>query len=96
MRKTILGLVLAGTTAALLTGCSMSMEDASCGGGEYGVLTVNGTGSACVPDDEDPPKGYVRYPEGKEPEHVGDKWDVYWETHTVDETGKIIKAPDAG
>ncbi|WP_053754550.1 hypothetical protein [Streptomyces sp. MMG1533] len=59
MRKTILGLALAGTAAAvLLTGCSMSMEDASCGGGEYGVIAVGSTGSACVPDDEDPPKGW--------------------------------------
>jgi hypothetical protein len=95
VRKTILGLALAGTTAAvLLTGCSM--QEASCGGGEYGVIAVGSTGAACVPDDEDPPKGYARYPEGKEPEHVGDKWDVYWETHTVDENGRIIKAPDAG
>ncbi|MFD3500763.1 SCO0607 family lipoprotein [Streptomyces sp. NPDC058676] len=90
MRKTILGLVLAGTTAAvLLTGCST--EDASCGGGEYGVLAVGSTGTACVPDDQDPPEGYARYPKGKEPEHVGDKWDVYWETHTVDENGRITE-----
>ncbi|ANS65803.1 lipoprotein [Streptomyces lincolnensis] len=54
---------------------------------------MGGTGSACVSDDEKPPKGYTRYPEGKEPEHVDDKWDVYWRTHTVDENGKIIKAP---
>lgn len=93
MRKTILSLALAGTTAAvLLTGCSM--EDASCGGGEYGVIAVGSTGNACVPDDENPPKGYVRYPEGKEPEHVDDKWDIYWQTHTIDENGKIIEVSE--
>jgi hypothetical protein len=92
MRKTILGLALAAATAAVtLTGCSI--QEASCSDGEYPVLTVGGTGSACVSDDETPPTGYTRYPKGKVPEHVGDKWDVYWETHTVDKNGKIIKAP---
>jgi len=84
-------LAMTGVTAALLTGCSI--EQASCGGDEYPVLAVGSTGSACVPNGEEPPKGYARYPEGKVPEHVGDKWDVYWETHTLDESGKIIKAP---
>jgi hypothetical protein len=69
------GLALAGVTAALLVGCSA--EDATCGGDEYPVLAVGSTGSTCVPEGEEPPKGYVRYPEGKVPEHVGDKWDTY-------------------
>jgi hypothetical protein len=87
-------LAMASVTIALLaTGCSV--EDASCGSGEYPVLAVGSTGSACVPNGEEPPKGYTRYPAGKVPEHVGDKWDKYWETRTVDENGKIIKAPDA-
>ncbi|MFF6997858.1 SCO0607 family lipoprotein [Streptomyces sp. NPDC008313] len=77
----------------LATGCSM--EDASCSDHEYGVISVGGTGSACVSDDEEPPKGYTRYPEGKEPQHVGDEWDTYWQTHTVDENGRIIEVPDA-
>ncbi|MFJ8000449.1 SCO0607 family lipoprotein [Streptomyces sp. NPDC096310] len=93
-RRSVAGLVLACAAVAALTGCSM--EDAICGGGEYPVMTVGSTGSACVPEDEDPPKGYVRYPEGKVPKHVDDKWDLYWQTHTVDEKGEIIKAPDAG
>ncbi|MFJ1611250.1 SCO0607 family lipoprotein [Streptomyces sp. NPDC088249] len=90
------GVALASVTAAMLTaGCSL--QDASCGGGEYPVMTVGSTGSACVPNDEDPPKGYVRYPEGKVPQHVGDKWDTYWETHTVDESGRITEVPaDSG
>ncbi|MFJ1746542.1 SCO0607 family lipoprotein [Streptomyces sp. NPDC088116] len=91
--RSVIGLALASAAVVGLAGCSM--EDATCGGGEYPVLNVGSTGSACVPNDEEPPKGYVRYPEGKVPEHVGDKWDVYWETHTIDENGKIIKAPDA-
>lgn len=95
MRKTFLGLALATATAAVtLTGCSsLSFQDASCSDGEYPVLAVGSTGSACVSDDENPPKGYARYPEGKEPEHVGDKWDVYWETHTLDTKGRIIEVP---
>lgn len=88
-------LAMASATVALLVVTGCSTEDASCGGGEYPVMTVGDTGSACVPNGEEPPKGYTRYPEGKVPEHVGDKWDKYWETHTVDENGKIIKAPDA-
>ncbi|MFJ2559128.1 MULTISPECIES: SCO0607 family lipoprotein [unclassified Streptomyces] len=92
MLRSAAGLALACAAVATLTSCSM--EDASCGGGEYGVITVGSTGQACVPKGEEPPKGYTRFPEGKEPEHVGDKWDVYWETHTVDEKGNIIDAPD--
>ncbi|MEG3628820.1 SCO0607 family lipoprotein [Streptomyces poriticola] len=87
--------VLAGAAAAVaLTGCSIDFRDAVCGGGEYPVMTVGGTGSACVPDDEQPPEGYVRYPEGKVPKHVDDKWDVYWRTHMVDENGDIVDAPE--
>ncbi|MET9256384.1 hypothetical protein [Streptomyces sp. NPDC003717] len=86
-------LALAGAVAAaLLSGCSI--EEASCSDGEYPVLSVGGTGSACVPDGEQPPKGYTRYPEGKVPRHVDDKWDVYWRTHTVDEHGQIIEVPE--
>ncbi|MGX1025993.1 SCO0607 family lipoprotein [Streptomyces ambofaciens] len=93
--RPVLGLVLAcAAAAAVLTGCSM--EEASCGGGEYPVLTIGDTGSACVPNGEEPPKGYTRYPEGKVPEHVGDKWDTYWQTHTVDERGKIVEVPAGG
>ncbi|WP_326602812.1 SCO0607 family lipoprotein [Streptomyces sp. NBC_01800] len=82
------------TAAALLaTGCSA--QDASCGGGEYPVLAVGSSGGACVPFGDEPPKGYTRYPKGKVPQHVGDKWDTYWETRTVDENGKIIESADA-
>jgi hypothetical protein len=50
----------------------------------------NATGRTCVPDGEDPPAGYVRYPEGQVPEHIGDKWDKYWETKVVDQSGRIV------
>ncbi|MFH8974441.1 SCO0607 family lipoprotein [Streptomyces sp. NPDC017890] len=79
--------------AAILTGCST--EQATCGGGEYPVMTIGSTGSACVPDGEEPPEGCTRYPQGKVPEHVGDTWDTYWRTHTVDRTGKVVEVPDS-
>lgn len=89
----LLGLALAGAVVAgLTTGCSMA--DATCGGEEYPVLAVGSSGSACVPKGEEPPKGYARYPEGKVPEHVGDKWDEYWSTRTVDKGGRIVKLKD--
>ncbi|MGW4571075.1 SCO0607 family lipoprotein [Streptomyces tendae] len=93
--RSLRGLVLACAAAsAVLTGCSM--EEASCGGGEYPVMTIGDTGSACVPNGDEPPKGYTRYPEGKVPEHVGDEWDTYWQTHTVDERGKVVEVPAGG
>ncbi|MEU0341142.1 hypothetical protein ABZ092_19865 [Streptomyces bobili] len=42
------------------------------------------------------PPGYARHPGGKVAEHVGDEWDTYWRTHTLDEHGRIVDAPDAG
>ena len=86
--------VLAGVTAAVLTGCSFQIEEASCGGGQYPVLAVGSTGGDCVPNGEEPPAGYARYPEGKVPEKVGDKWDTYWSTHTLDEQGNVVDTPD--
>ncbi|KOU39184.1 lipoprotein [Streptomyces sp. WM4235] len=77
--------------AATLAGCSM--EDAICRGGEYPVMTVGATGSACVPDGKPLPEGYTRYPDGKVPRHVDDTWDVYWRTHTLDDKGNTIDAP---
>ena len=85
MRKTCL-LSLA-MTGLLLGGCG---NDAICGGGEYPVQQVGGTGRQCVADEQDPPAGFARYPAGKEPKHVDDKWDVYWRTHAVDGKGNIV------
>ncbi|MDX3575680.1 SCO0607 family lipoprotein [Streptomyces sp. FL07-04A] len=93
------GLVLAGAAAAAaavstLTGCSLQLEEAVCGGGHYPVLAVNSGGGDCVPDGEEPAEGWARYPEGKVPEKVGDKWYVYWSTHTLDGKGAIVELPE--
>ncbi|MFH8224513.1 SCO0607 family lipoprotein [Streptomyces sp. NPDC018057] len=85
---------VAAAAFGTLTACSM--QDAVCGGGEYPVAPVGSTGGACVPKDEEPPQGYVRYPEGKVPEKVGDTWDQYWETHVIDRDGTVRKAPADG
>ncbi|GGN08515.1 SCO0607 family lipoprotein [Streptomyces fuscichromogenes] len=91
-RAAVLASVLA-VAAGLLSACSFSMADAICGSGEYPVMTVGGTGGACVKNGEAAPKGTTRYPEGKVPQHVGDKWDTYWESHTVNEHGKTVPVP---
>ncbi|MFF5897137.1 SCO0607 family lipoprotein [Streptomyces argenteolus] len=96
-RRLVAAALVSAAAALALTGCAgVEYRENICGGDEYPVLSVGGTGSACVPDGEEPPAGYVRYPEGKVPQRVDDKWDVYWDTHTLDEDGDIIKAPDAG
>ncbi|MFI6642059.1 SCO0607 family lipoprotein [Streptomyces sp. NPDC050504] len=83
--------------AAALTGCSgLEFKDAVCGNDAYPVLAVNSTGSDCTPKGEEPAPGYARYPEGKVPKEVDDEWDVYWRSHTLDEKGNIIDAPDEG
>lgn len=93
VRVRIAAAALAGAAAAsALTGCSY--QEDICSSGEYPVLTVGGNGSACVPDSEQPPKGYTRYPEGKVPQQVDDKWDKYWRTHTLDKDGNTIDAPE--
>ena len=84
------------SAALALTGCSLEYREAICSDGEYPVTSVGGTGSACAPDGERPPQGYTRYPEGKVPKHVDDKWDVYWRTHMIDESGAVVDAPEGG
>ena len=80
----------AGIAAVFLaTGCSA--QDAICQSGEYPVKAVAGIGSACVSTGKNPPAGYVGYPKGKVPQHVGDKWDKYWSSHVIDKNGKIVK-----
>ncbi|GGS52559.1 hypothetical protein AB0E75_16980 [Streptomyces griseoviridis] len=86
-----LAALAAGAALLALTGCAgFEYRENICGGGEYPVLAVGSSGSACVADAEEPPAGYARYPEGKVPKQVDDKWDVYWNTHTLDENGKLI------
>jgi hypothetical protein len=86
--RTVLVLVLG---LLLLGGCTF--REAICSSGEYPVQAVNSlTGRACVADEEQPPAGYVRYPEGKVPQHVDDEWDLYWQEHKLDERGNEIAA----
>lgn len=92
-RATVLTSVLI-SAAGLLSACSFSTADAMCSGGEYPVVAVDSTtGGACVKKGDNPPSGYTRYPKGKMPKHVDDKWDTYWRTHTVDAKGNISSAP---
>ncbi|MFD9541959.1 SCO0607 family lipoprotein [Streptomyces sp. NPDC060022] len=89
--------LVSAAAAVALTGCAgFEYREDICSRGEYPVLSVGSTGSACVSDKEKPPAGFVRYPEGKVPQQVDDKWDVYWDTHTLDKDGTTIEAPDAG
>ncbi len=94
----LIAAALANVAAVVaLTGCAgVEYREDICSSAEYPVLSVGGTGSACVSDEQEPPAGFVRYPEGKVPRQVDDKWDVYWNTHTLDKDGNIIDAPDAG
>ncbi|WP_419183800.1 SCO0607 family lipoprotein [Streptomyces albidus (ex Kaewkla and Franco 2022)] len=84
-------LAAAGLVTAFLTaGCSL--QDSVCRSEEYPVKAVGSTtGQTCVADGEEPPKGYVRYPEGKVPEHVDDKWDKYWSTRVIDKDSNVTK-----
>ncbi|MFJ9562090.1 SCO0607 family lipoprotein [Streptomyces fuscichromogenes] len=91
-RAAVLASVLA-VAAGLLSACSLSTADAVCNTGEYPVIAVGSTGSACMKNGETPSKGYARYPKGKVPQHVGDKWDTYWESHTVDAHGSVVPVP---
>ncbi|MEU2231689.1 SCO0607 family lipoprotein [Streptomyces vietnamensis] len=88
---------LAGSAAVVtLTGCAgIEYQEGICNSGGHPAMPVGGTGSACVSDGQEPPAGFVRYPEGKVPQQVGDKWDVHRDTHADDKDGDIIDAPDA-
>jgi hypothetical protein len=78
----VAGIFLAG-------GCAF--REAICSSGEYPVAAVRTTtGRACVEDGQAPPAGYVRFPKGKIPEHIGDKWDRYWDEHMLDENGREV------
>jgi hypothetical protein len=89
-RRVVAGLTVASVAGILLTGGCLFRE-AICRSGEYPVAAVrSATGRTCVPDGQEPPAGYVRFPEGKVPEHVGDEWDQYWSEHMLDENGREI------
>jgi hypothetical protein len=91
-RRTFAAAVLLAGVAGLAAGCG---PDAICRSGEYPVIQVGGTGRACVANGDQPPSGFARFPSGQEPEHVDDKWDTYWRTHTVNAQGQAVSL-DAG
>jgi hypothetical protein len=94
LRSSLAAVTLAAAAMmGLATACDADLRDHECSSGEYPVLaanSLNGAG-ACVTNGEEPPAGYVRYPKGQVPERVGDKWDVYWQTHGLDIHGHPIK-----
>ncbi|GIF19993.1 hypothetical protein BJ973_002102 [Actinoplanes tereljensis] len=89
IKRQIAGALVAACAAAVLAGCGF---DAICGGDDYPVLQVGGTGRQCVPKSDEPPAGFARFPADKEPKHVDDEWDVYWRAHTLNESGTIEAA----
>ncbi|BCB91740.1 SCO0607 family lipoprotein [Phytohabitans suffuscus] len=90
IRRHAAAVAAASLPAALLAGCGF--RDAICGSDQYPVLQVGGTGRQCVSESDGPPAGWTRFPAGKEPKHVDDEWDVYWRTHTIDESGEIVES----
>jgi hypothetical protein len=75
----------------VMAGCSF--RDRICAEGMYPVVQVgSNTGRTCVRDGQEPPAGYVRFPDGKVPEHVDDEWDQYWRDHVIDQNGVITPA----
>jgi hypothetical protein len=86
-RRALVTALVAATVA--LGGCPV--REHICSGGDYPVKAVgNKTGRTCVPEGQDPPAGYVRYPAGKVPKYVDDEWDRYWRTVVVDENGNVV------
>ncbi|MFI1398162.1 SCO0607 family lipoprotein [Streptomyces sp. NPDC020681] len=95
-KRHLIAAAVSATAVLALAGCSLSdfgYEEGICMENEYPTLAVGAIGGDCVTKGEEPPKGYVRYPEGKEPQKVDDKWDKYWDTHTVDKEGRIVEVP---
>lgn len=90
-RPMMAALTAAGVAGIFLAG-GCAFREAICSSDEYPVAAVRNTGRACEKDGQAPPSGWVRFPEGKVPEHVGDKWDRYWEDHTLDENGREVTA----
>ena len=88
--RTAAVLAALGVAGVLLSG-GCAFRESICSSGEYPVAAVRSTtGRACVEDGQAPPSGYVRFPEGKVPDHVGDEWDRYWNEHALDENGREV------
>ena len=90
-RRTVAALAAAAGMAGIALAGGCGFREAICSGGTYPVAAVRSTtGRDCVDDGRDPPAGYVRFPDGKVPEHVDDDWDRYWSTHMLDENGREL------
>jgi hypothetical protein len=89
-RRMVAVLAAVGVTGILSAG-GCGYRESICSSGEYPVAAVRSTtGRACAPDGQAPPAGYVRFPAGKVPQHVDDKWDRYWDEHMLDEKGHEV------
>ncbi len=93
-KKLSLPVALGASVVALLSlsACS-GISQGICGGDEYPVAQIGTAGTACQANGTDPAEGYTRYPEGKTPQKVGDKWDTYWQEHVLDANGNEAPAP---
>ncbi|MFI7575939.1 SCO0607 family lipoprotein [Micromonospora sp. NPDC049497] len=89
-RRTVAVLTVGGVAGIFLAaGCAF--RESICSSGEYPVAAVRSTtGRTCVEDGQAPPAGFVQFPEGKVPQHVGDEWDRYWAEHMLDENGREL------
>lgn len=70
----IMAIVAAAALSGTLTGCSFS--ERVCFEDEYPVLFLESgqlVGGACVPQGQEPPPGYVRYPKDLEPTRLKDQ-----------------------
>ncbi|MFJ9994989.1 SCO0607 family lipoprotein [Streptomyces werraensis] len=94
--RTAAAALASAVAVVAVTGCAgFEYREDICSADEYPALSVGGTGSICVSSKEAPPAGFVKYPQGKAPQQVDDKWDLYWDTHTLDEDGKVVDVPAA-
>ena len=89
--------LLTAAVAGAFSAGGCTFRDAICSSGEYPVAAVrSATGGACVENGQTPPAGYVRFPEGKVPQHVDDHWDLYWREHVLDENGREVEGQPPG
>lgn len=81
---------VAGVAAAFLA-TSGPIADHICDTGQYPIKAVGSRiGMACQQDGTQPSAGYVSYPRGEAPQHVGDKWDNFWSGVRVNRQDQIV------
>lgn len=83
-----------GFSLTATSGCGL-MKERVCDEGQYPAKYVGTrTGQACFDDGTRPDEGYVRYPDGQEPEYVGDTWDRKWADVVLDADGRPVAGND--